>query len=98
MNAASRKVQSTYLTLLLAGAKNVVPARNADSRTLDARLPNLLGSSGGVVSQPALGRAADISGYPLSYLICAAIQACGLPFLAIARRLGAKSDSMAGES
>jgi MFS family permease len=59
---------------------------------------NLLGSSGGVVSQPALGKAADISGYPLSYLICAVIQACGLPFLAMARRLGGKSDSMVGES
>ncbi len=59
---------------------------------------NLLGSSGGVVSQPALGRVADISGYPLSYLICAAIQACGLPFLAMARRLRAKSDSMEEES
>lgn len=59
---------------------------------------NLLGSSGGVISQPALGKAADISGYPLSYLICAAIQACGLPFLAMARRLAAKSDAMEEQS
>jgi MFS family permease len=56
---------------------------------------NLFGSSGGVVAQPALGKIADISGYPLSYVVCAGIQACGLPFLAFARRLKPKSDSMA---
>jgi MFS family permease len=59
---------------------------------------NLLGSSGGVVAQPALGKVADISGYPLSYLVCASIQACALPFLAIARSLRAKSDSMEDET
>jgi hypothetical protein len=58
---------------------------------------NLLGSSGGVVSQPALGKIADVSGYPLSYVVCAVIQTCGLPFLALARRLKPKSDSMVEE-
>jgi len=35
----------------------------------------LMGSAGGVVFQPALGRAADAWGYPASYLCSAAIQA-----------------------
>jgi hypothetical protein len=59
---------------------------------------NLLGSSGGVVAQPALGRAADVWGYPLTYVASAVIQALGLPFLVVARRKGAKSDSMAEET
>jgi hypothetical protein len=58
---------------------------------------NLLGSSGGVVTQPALGKAADVLGYPASYVVGAAIQACGLPFLALARRLKSESDAMEEE-
>ncbi len=46
----------------------------------------LLGSSGGVVFQPLLGRAADASGYAAAYLWCAALQALALPFLWLARR------------
>jgi MFS family permease len=53
---------------------------------------NLMGSAGGVIAQPALGRVADVSGYPLSYLACAVIQVGALPFLWLARRENAKSD------
>ena len=53
---------------------------------------SLMGSSGGVVSQPLLGRAADAWGYPASYACCAAIQALALPFIWLARREGAASD------
>jgi MFS family permease len=53
---------------------------------------NLMGSAGGVVTQPALGRVADGWGYPASYLICAVMQAAALPFLALARRQRAPSD------
>jgi len=52
----------------------------------------LMGSSGGVVVQPALGRIADVSGYPASYAVSAAIQGLAVPFIALARRTRAVSD------
>jgi len=52
----------------------------------------LVGSSGGVVTQPALGRAADVYGYPQSYLISAVFQAGALPFLLAARKQKPDSD------
>ncbi|MGZ3587741.1 MAG: MFS transporter [Candidatus Limnocylindrales bacterium] len=53
---------------------------------------NLMGSAGGVVAQPALGRAADVYGYGTSYVIAAAISAIALPFTILARRENATSD------
>jgi MFS family permease len=58
---------------------------------------NLMGSAGGVVAQPALGRAADVFGYPFSYLLSALIEVMGLPFLVLARRENAPSDLIAQE-
>lgn len=46
----------------------------------------LMGSSGGVVAQPVLGRVADASGYPFSYLVSAGIYAVSAPFVWLARR------------
>jgi MFS family permease len=46
---------------------------------------SMLGSSGGVVVQPALGRAADVWGYATSYVLGAAISAFALPFIALSR-------------
>ncbi len=53
---------------------------------------NMLTSLGGVISQPGLGKVADIWGYPMSYLGSAAFQVIALPFLLLARREKAKSD------
>jgi MFS family permease len=53
---------------------------------------SLMGSAGGVVAQPALGRTADAFGYPASYLVSAAVQALALPFVFLARRERATSD------
>ncbi|MCA0294186.1 MAG: MFS transporter [Actinobacteria bacterium] len=53
---------------------------------------SLMGSAGGVVVQPALGRVADVSGYAASYLVSAGIQAVALPFVWLARRARAGSD------
>jgi MFS family permease len=53
---------------------------------------NLMGSAGGVVAQPALGRVADLSGYGTSYLVSGAIQAAAIPFVFLARRERATSD------
>ena len=54
----------------------------------------LLGSAGGVVVQPALGRVADVWGYSTSYLVGAGIEAMAIPFLVLARRENAISDGM----
>jgi MFS family permease len=48
---------------------------------------SLMSSSGGVVEQPILGRAADVWGYPASYVLSAGLSALALPFIAKARRL-----------
>jgi len=59
---------------------------------------SLMGSAGGVVIQPALGRAADVYGYGASYVIAAGIQALALPFVLLARRENASSDSITVEA
>lgn len=53
---------------------------------------NLLGSSGGVVVQPVLGRVADAWGYPTSYVVGAGIELMALPLILFARREKAPSD------
>jgi MFS family permease len=53
---------------------------------------NLMASASGVVAQPALGRVADLGGYPQAYVVGAAIQLVALPFLCLTRRENAASD------
>jgi MFS family permease len=67
----------------------VIPS---DQRATVLSFDSLMGSAGGVVAQPALGRAADLYGYPTSYLFSAAIQALAVPFALLARRTNAASD------
>ncbi|MEO8216514.1 MAG: MFS transporter [Acidobacteriota bacterium] len=55
---------------------------------------SLLGSAGGVVTQPLLGRSADVWGYPVSYAFSAAIQVLAIPFVWLARRESAPSDAI----
>jgi predicted MFS family arabinose efflux permease len=58
---------------------------------------NLLGSLGGAVAQPGLGRVADAWGYPASYVAAAAVELLTLPFLLLARGERAPSDRAAAE-
>jgi len=53
-----------------------------------------MGSAGGVVLQPALGRVADVGGYAASYLVAAGIQCLALPFVVLARREKPASDPL----
>jgi MFS family permease len=64
----------------------------SDQRATVLSFDSLMGSAGGVVAQPALGRAADVFGYPASYLVSAGVQALALPFVFLARRERASSD------
>jgi MFS family permease len=52
----------------------------------------LMSSTGGVVSQPALGRAADVWSFSTAYVVSAAVTAAALPFYGLARRERAVSD------
>lgn len=55
---------------------------------------SMFGSTGGVVIQPVLGKAADVWGYPFSYQLCAVIQVFAIPFTLLARRERAKADAI----
>ena len=54
---------------------------------------SLVSSSGGIGAQPALGRAADLWGYPASYLLAGGLTALALPFIALSRRENTPSDT-----
>lgn len=66
----------------------------SDQRATVLSSDNLLASSGGVVIQPALGRAADVWGYPASYIIGAGIQMLAVPFIAMAAKQQTPSDTI----
>ena len=87
-------VLATASPLRQAFMNGLIPSRQrATVLSFDA----LMGSAGGVVAQPALGRAADAFGYASSYLIAAGIQAFAVPFIVLARRQNARSDPMTVE-
>jgi MFS family permease len=84
----------------------VVPIRQAylnglipsEQRATVLSFDNLLGSSGGVVIQPGLGKAAEAWGYPASYVAGAALQLLGAPFVLLARRAKAAADTIDDEA
>lgn len=53
---------------------------------------SLIGSSGGVVVQPLLGRSADVYGYPASLAIGGVIELIAVPFLLASRGQHARAD------
>jgi MFS family permease len=80
--AATMPIRQTYLN-------GLIPSRQ---RATILSFDSLMGSTGGVWSQPLLGRAADVWGYAPSYLMSAGISALALPTLALSRRQDAKAD------
>jgi len=64
----------------------------SEQRATVLSFDSLMGSIGGTVVQPAMGRVADVSGYAASYLISGGISALALPFIFLARREKAPSD------
>jgi MFS family permease len=59
---------------------------------------SLIGSTGAVFSQPALGRVADVAGYGASYLVGAGIQTLAVPFLLLAHREATDADVIDDDS
>jgi MFS family permease len=64
----------------------------SEQRATVLSFDSLMGSAGGVVTQPALGRAADVWSYSTSYVIGALIQAAAIPFYFASRAENAPSD------
>ena len=82
IGAALMPVRQAYMNSLIP----------SNQRATVLSFDSLLGSGGGVVSQPLLGRSADVWGYGTSYVISGVIQLGALPFLALANRLDVSSD------
>jgi len=86
--AATLPIRQAYLN-------GLIPS---EQRATVLSFDNLLGSSGGVVIQPALGKVADVWSYSTSYLVAAAFQLLAVPFTVLARRERASSDPVEVES
>src|SRR3954468_17316588 len=83
--AATMPIRQAYMN-------GLIPSRQ---RATILSFDSLMGSSGGVWAQPALGRAADVWGYAQTYLLTAGISALALPALALSRRQNATADTIA---
>lgn len=64
----------------------------SEQRATVLSFDSLMGSVGGVIAQPALGRVADVFGYGPSYVVAGTVQVLAIPFVILARRQGAASD------
>jgi MFS family permease len=82
--AASTPVRQAYINGLIPSAERATVLSS----------DNLLGSTGGVILQPMLGRVADVWSYSVSYIVCAGIELLALPLILLARRENASSDGM----
>ena len=80
--SASRPIRQAYLN-------GMIPSQQ---RATILSFDSLIDNAGGIVAQPALGKSADVWGYPASYLFSAAGTALALPFIARARSLKAPAD------
>jgi MFS family permease len=81
--AATLPIRQAYLN-------GMIPSQQ---RATIISFDSLMSSSGGVVTQPLLGRAADVWGYPASYLLSGGISALALPFFYKSRRENAPADA-----
>ena len=84
MFSAVTPVRQAYLNALIP----------SEQRATVLSFDSLFGSTGGVVIQPILGKVADVSGYPMSYVFSAGFQALAIPFAWLAKRERAASDAI----
>ncbi len=82
--AATLPIRQTYLN-------GLIPSQQ---RATILSFDSMMSSTGGVWTQPLLGRAADVWGYAPSYLIGAGISVLALPCLALSRRENAPADTV----
>lgn len=86
--ASVMPIQQSYLN-------GLIPSKQ---RATVLSFSSLIGSSGGVVVQPLLGKAADVYSFSASYIIGGGIQLLALPFALLAKRERAKSDPIGSNS
>ena len=55
---------------------------------------SLTGSAGGVVTQPLLGKVADVYSLGIGYIVAGGIYALGLPFVIAVRRMSLAADNV----
>lgn len=82
ISAAIMPVRQAYMN-------GLIPSKQ---RATVLSFDSLLGSSGGAVTQPLLGKSADAWGYGASYVVSGFIQIGALPFLLLANRIAAPAD------
>ena len=88
IGAVTRPMRQAFLN-------DVIPS---GQRATVLSFDSLMGSAGGVVAQPILGRVADVSGYATSYLVSAAVQVVALPLVFLARRENSPSDPITDDA
>lgn len=86
IGAAVTPVRQAYLN-------DLIPSKQ---RATVLSFDSLLASSGGVVTQPALGKSADAWNYGTSYMIAGIVQVGALPFLFLANRHRESADEKIG--
>jgi predicted MFS family arabinose efflux permease len=82
VDSSARPVRPAYIN-------DMIPSKE---RATVLSFDSLMGSSGGAVVQPLLGRSADLYGYAASLAIAGAIQLLAVPFLVASRRQGSPAD------
>lgn len=80
--AAAMPVRQAYLN-------GMIPSQQ---RATLLSFDSLMSSAGGVVAQPALGRCADVWGYPTSLVLSAGVSALALPFVWLSRQASRRAD------
>jgi len=86
LSSAATPIRQSYIN-------GMIPSRQ---RATILSFDSMLGSTGGVVVQPALGRVADTSGYATSYLYGAMITVFALPFILLSRHQHPPADRATG--
>lgn len=81
--AAGTPVRQAYLNDMIASKQ----------RATVLSFDSLMGSSGGVVVQPVLGRTADVYGYPASLAVSGLIELVAVPFLLASRQQRHQADN-----
>jgi MFS family permease len=70
----------------------------SEQRATVLSFASLMGSAGGVVAQPALGRVADVYSLGTGYIVAGALYAIRLPFVVAVRRMKLDADNVARPS
>ncbi len=85
--AALTPLRQTYLN-------GLIPS---EQRATILSFDSLMGSSGGIVTQPVLGKVADAYSYSTSYAVASIFQILALPFVLLAKSKKAPSDVIVNE-